>query len=628
MKRIGQITLGTCLAFAALITANAPAQADESLVVNGVACTIVGTSGNDTLTGTDGNDVICGLGGDDIIQGGPGADKLFAGDGADSLLGGDGSDLLDGGDGNDTSNGEAGNDVINDGLGDDISEGGPGADKLFGGDGADALLGNDGGDYLDGGAGSDTLDGGGGVDYCANQPADTTKSCFYDSKAPTLVSVSVSPKAIDTGSGPQEVKLRMRIKDIGAGISGYCQPGEQLSPAGIPCAAWRVYVRFANGELEVVFGLDSRKCTATGFVPPFTEDNIERVEKVGSICRISGTANDGVYEGVTQVSSTKRGMYRLDSVEMLDDAGNRRYILAEELAARKLNIVFKQTNLGDASKPVLVSAAFPTATVDSSTSDATAKIRLRIKDSGSGVCKPTCVNGRLGAQLVSKGNSPIQIPLQNFKRVSGTANDGVYEGLAYFRQGTQAGKFYLDGVDFSDMSNNNTRLFSADLAKKKLLVNMKQTGEGDGEKPVIQNIQLSTTSVVTGSEKQEITVDFRVVDNRGVFLLPSANKEIMPSSRISGAFISDDGKRMISFAIGSLDTDCAKVSGESQIGCRLSGDATNGVYRTKIIVPQNSARGAYNLQYIWVSDEAANLLKHETVEAVAGAGIATSFTVQ
>lgn len=628
VKRIGQITLGTCLAFAALITANAPAQADESVMVNGVACTIVGTDGNDTLIGTDGNDVICGLGGDDIIQGGPGADKLFAGDGADALLGGDGSDLLDGGTGDDTSNGEAGNDVINDGLGDDISEGGPGADKLFGGDGADALLGNDGGDYLDGGAGSDSLDGGGGVDYCAIQPADTTKSCFYDSKAPTLVSVSVSPKAIDTGAGPQEVKIRMRIKDIGAGISGYCQPGEQLNAAGIPCPSWRTYVRFTNGELVVVFGLDSRKCTATGFVPPITEDNIERVQKLGYLCRISGTANDGVYEGVAQVSSTKRGMYRLDSVEMLDDAGNSRVIPSEELATRKLNIAFKQTFLGDASKPVLVSAAFSIATVDSSTSDATAKIRLGIKDSGSGVCKPTCVNGRLLALLVSKGNSPIQIPIRGFTRISGTANNGVYEGLANFRQGTQAGKFYLDDVDFSDMSNNVTRLFSADLAKNKLLINVKQTGAGDGEKPVIQNVQLSTTSVVTGSEKQEITVDFRVVDNRGVFLPPSANKEIRPSSRIIGSFISDDGKRMISFAISSLDTDCAKVNGESQVGCRLSGDATSGVYRTKIVVPQNSARGAYNLQYIWASDEAANLLKHDTIEAIAGAGIATSFTVQ
>jgi hypothetical protein len=34
------------------------------------------------------------------------------------------------------------------------------------------------------------------------------------------------------------------------------------------------------------------------------------------------------------------------------------------------------------------------------------------------------------------------------------------------------------------------------------------------------------------------------------------------------------------------------------------------------------------LQYIWASDDAANLLKHDTGEAIAAAGIATSFTVQ
>ena len=42
MKRISQLTLGTCLAIAALITVNAPAHAAEAVTVNGVTCTIVG----------------------------------------------------------------------------------------------------------------------------------------------------------------------------------------------------------------------------------------------------------------------------------------------------------------------------------------------------------------------------------------------------------------------------------------------------------------------------------------------------------------------------------------------------------------------------------------------------------
>ena len=35
-----------------------------------------------------------------------------------------------------------------------------------------------------------------------------------------------------------------------------------------------------------------------------------------------------------------------------------------------------------------------------------------------------------------------------------------------------------------------------------------------------------------------------------------------------------------------------------------------------------------NAPIIWASDDAANLLKHDTGEAIAAAGIATSFTVQ
>src|SRR4029078_2578105 len=77
---------------------------------NGLACTIIGTTGNDVLTGTSGPDVICGLsgndtifggGGDDVICGGGGADELHGEGGSDSLLGQGGSDTLDGGAGSD-----------------------------------------------------------------------------------------------------------------------------------------------------------------------------------------------------------------------------------------------------------------------------------------------------------------------------------------------------------------------------------------------------------------------------------------------------------------------------------------------------------------------------------------------
>jgi Ca2+-binding RTX toxin-like protein len=53
-----------------------PADAAAAKTSNGIACTIVGTSGANTLRGTAGKDVICGLGGNDRIYGGTGTDSF------------------------------------------------------------------------------------------------------------------------------------------------------------------------------------------------------------------------------------------------------------------------------------------------------------------------------------------------------------------------------------------------------------------------------------------------------------------------------------------------------------------------------------------------------------------------
>ena len=168
-----------------------------------LACTFVGTSGNDAdsaVGATAGADVICGGGGGDTLSGGGGDDQIYglappgmlpatvtasasassttpdpslanntrstsvtvvAGDdGADTLSGNDGSDQLFGNDGDDTLSGNAGADSEFGEAGADTVEGGAGGDSLNGGNGGDTLLGNDGSDTLHGNAGDDTLSGG------------------------------------------------------------------------------------------------------------------------------------------------------------------------------------------------------------------------------------------------------------------------------------------------------------------------------------------------------------------------------------------------------------------------------------------------------------------------------------
>jgi hypothetical protein len=111
---------------------------DQVFVLRGtylkVACTVIGTSGNDVLVGTAGRDVLCGFDGNDELRGRRGNDKLIGGNGADTLY---------------------------DHAGRDVLQGGNGADSLDAQDGA----------------GQDNVDGGALGDTCLADPSDSVSNC-------------------------------------------------------------------------------------------------------------------------------------------------------------------------------------------------------------------------------------------------------------------------------------------------------------------------------------------------------------------------------------------------------------------------------------------------------------------
>lgn len=126
----------------------------------GVAATIIGTTGDDVLSGTAGNDVIVGLAGADIIYGRGGDDLICGGQGGDQIFGGSGEDEIFGNAGPDYVDGEWGNDYVHGGWGIDTVVGGAGADELYGSRNADEMYGGDGNDVMFGGRGHDQMWGG------------------------------------------------------------------------------------------------------------------------------------------------------------------------------------------------------------------------------------------------------------------------------------------------------------------------------------------------------------------------------------------------------------------------------------------------------------------------------------
>lgn len=93
-----------------------------------------------------------------------GNDTIDARGGADRIFAGAGDDSVKAGAGDDLVQGMEGNDTLLGAAGQDTLVGGAGADSLSGGTGADQLLGGAGADRLRGGAGADLLSGGAGDD--------------------------------------------------------------------------------------------------------------------------------------------------------------------------------------------------------------------------------------------------------------------------------------------------------------------------------------------------------------------------------------------------------------------------------------------------------------------------------
>lgn len=579
--------------------------------------TITGGAGTDTIYGEDGNDHIDGGEGDDTEYAGDGDDYVAGGPGADLLFGGDGSDALKGDTGNDTLNGEDGNDAMSGGSGNDIEYGGPGADRLFGGDGSDALLAEAGNDFIDGGPGIDTGSGGSGVDYCTKQTGEKISSCFNDASGPQLVSISVAPKSIDTSASTQKITVRMRIKDLGAGITGYCDEGAERTESGISCADWRVYASFTSGSREYFVGLDSRFCTSTGHQAEYGEESNGYFG--GAMCRISGTPNDGIYEGAFWVKQyTPRATFKLDAFDAYDDAGNRS-------PRTKLSASFKQTSLGDGTGPQLISAAFCVpngsgdcvkgATIDTSSSAQTVKLRVRIKDAGSGLNDRTTLDlatlpganasvGRGGGLRLPPTFAPI--------RISGTANDGVYEQTYVVPKHFPKSTIYLIDFQATDLAGNTTRWggddIGAQLKKKGLRVSFKQVGAGDETPPAISGFSISPSSVDVSSSAAWLEVTYRMIDATSLYL---GNNALYPNydfSEFSGCLT--DAGRNVNFCFGSrqdlLDSCPADLSQLEYKVCRVSGTAEDGVYKTSLLIPRNARKGKLSLSYLLAVDSLGN----------------------
>ena len=542
-------------------------------------CTIFVVNG--TALGTAGDDVICGTPGDDTILGGGGSDTIF---------GFGGNDYIDAGAGNDWVDGGAGYDQIVLGPGDDYANGGPDADQLWGDSGLDKLIGGTGNDSLSGGSGVDYVNGGAGVDACPVDKQDTSISCYYDSAKPQLVSISVATQNVDTSAAAKELALRVHVTDAGTGVRDIRLVFQR---------------HLANGEWVSDVGFDGDAEHA-----PCTASNHAASPQPGetTICLVSGTWNNGIYEMRTQLRHwSAQGAYILSDVRMYDGARNWGLISYDTLVTRHLAVSFHQVGAGDATPPAFRSVQLISpANISTSTSAQLIGLRLHLTDAVSGIAGISAEIARMthtdgvdqyywpqpgiGADPASVSWCPREAPTTaQVCRSSGDVHDGWYQAWIELPRWAPKGVYELTVVGLSDLAGNTHYYTYYELVTRHLMAKVSQTSVGDSVAPTVVSVTVKTPIVHAGTDWVKVVIQVHARD---------------AVSGVSGLFIdfsSVSSTQSLSF--GSANEPCASLNDEA---CLLSGNPRDGTWQLAAWLPAHAAAGVWTMTEVTAYDSAGN----------------------
>ena len=505
-----------------------------------------------TIVGTAGNNVINGTAKNDVICGLGGNDTIKGLGGNDVIDGGTGSDTVYGGDGNDSIYGGTGDDKLRGDAGNDSFFGEAGNDALTGGDGNDNLRGGDGNDSVTGDAGNDISTGGAGNDTLnGGLGADTLSGEVGDDKL-------LGGDGVDNLSGNDGV-------DNITGDAGNDREsggaGDDVLNGGVGDDAL-----LGDGGNDSETGGDGNDAISGG------EGNDRLYGEAGSDTMRGEAGNDGMIGGAGSDSLAGANA---------EPAPAERNLCEKDL----LDVV---TYCGfDNAAPWIVSATLASTSVDASLTAQTVAVTLHVTDELMGVESVGCALLFEGARASTNS--------QRATRTSGDAIDGTYTCNVTIPFGGSTGRWGLN-LDTRDRAGNMGMANQGTDGKwhsnlPEIMDQLpshwiEQTGLGDMQSPRITNPVYSKTEIDTSAGSDSFYLDVTITDDF------SGVKNVTCSPRHNSV-------ENMSIAIAVT---------------KVSGTATNGVWRCSVTLPQNSGNGRWYLA-IHAEDNAG---KHYSVNGKPG----------
>jgi hypothetical protein len=316
----------------------------------------------------------------------------------------------------------------------------------------------------------------------------------------------------------------------------------------------------------------------------------------GSYNRISGTAQDGIYETTLTIPRyAAEGTYSL-SAYLSDAAGNSKSLSTSDLAYLGGATAIQVTSPGDTISPTLREFTLGASTVDASMGSVTQRITARITDALSGL-------SYAGATFSSYVDGVYRAFYANFgsyNLISGNAQDGIYETTVTIPQYAAQGTYTLSAY-LSDAAGNSKSLQTGDLEYLGTSTAIQVISPGDAASPMLREFTLGSSVVDAsqGSVTQQITA--RITDDLSGLSYAGATF----SSYVDGVY------RAFYANFGSYN--------------RISGTAQDGIYATTLTIPQYAFEGTYSLS-AYLSDTAGNSKSLQTGD-LAYLGASVSLTV-
>jgi len=261
------------------------------------------------------------------------------------------------------------------------------------------------------------------------------------------------------------------------------------------------------------------------------------------------------------------------------------------LQARRFPASLTVVSTPDVTPPQIQSLEFTPATLNVSTGPVTVTARMRLTDTQTSLkIEATSGTYQLLTLATASGNQTIRVPNSEFRLVSGTRTDGIWEASFVVPRYAAPGVWSVQLLRIGDTVNNYLNATASSLAAAGVSSGITvSSSPADTTMPTLTNLSISPASIDPSLTQQTVTVAFGVQDTlSGVDFI---RDQTCPCEFLGIIFSSPSSGQTANSLFNPFT--------------QISGSASSGTWQGTVIFPRFAEAGTWNAEVV-IKDRARN----------------------